>query len=123
MGDHLPGLLDGACQTLLEDDGLEPAGQDVLVFQGKDVVQVGSDGEVTEPAALVQKRVGLDLGLLVSGPEAGLKVPGLLPQVPEDGLGLPDLGLVLEAECADDLDLRLDPLALPRVGRGVVCLA
>ena len=122
VGDHLPGLLDGAGQSLLVDDGLQAPGQDVLVFQGEDVVQVGSDGQVSETAALGEQCVGLDLGLGVTGPEACLEVPGLLPQVPEDGLGLPDLGLVLQAEGADDLDLGFDPLALPGVGGRVVCL-
>ena len=94
-----------------------------LVFEGQDIVEVGSDRKESEPAALVEQRLGLDLSLLVSRSETSLKVPGLLPQVPEDGLGLPDLGLVLQSESANDLEFGLDPLALPRVGRRVVSLA
>ena len=122
VGDHLPCLLDGAGEALLVDDCLETAGQNVLVLQSEDVVQVGVCGEVSEASALGEQGVCLDLGLCVSGPEACLQVPGLLPQVPEDGLCLPNLGLVLESECADNLDLGLDPLSLPGVAGGVVCL-
>ena len=122
VGDHLSGLLDGAGEALLVDDGLETAGQHILVLQGQDIVQVGIGGEVSETSALCEKGVCLDLCLCIPGPEACLQVPGLLPQVPEDCLCLPDLGLVLESECTDDLDLGLDPLTLPGVAGCVVCL-
>ena len=39
----------------------------------------------------------------------------LFPQVPEDGLCLPDLGLVLETVALNENDLCLDSLALPGV--------
>ena len=118
--DELPCLFDGGSEALLEDDGLKTPAEDVLVLEDEDCVEVSAgDGEDTHACALCDEGVCLDLCLCVSGPEACLQGPGLLPEVLQHGCCFPDLGLVLESELAYDLVLCLDPLALPGVGGSV----
>src|SRR3972149_3857069 len=109
------------------DDELPPlpgGGREARLDVGReDVVERRAlQREDPGPSQPAHELLPLPLRLHVARADQRLEDPGALTEVREEGLGPPQLLLVLEAVLLEDLVLRLDALALPRVGGTVVFL-
>src|SRR3990170_951611 len=114
MYDELPRLARREGEAFHERQGLEAPGEHRLHIECEDVVEGCTvEREESEPAEAREELAPLFLRLWVRGSNQGLELPRPLAEPSEDGLGLPQFPLVLQAILLEEFVLRLDPFPLP----------
>lgn len=119
LADQNTRVVKGLGQRLLEDEGLQAAGEKVRNLDSENVIELTLVLiEKPQASAPPQESGTLEdaLGILLV---KGEKLTSVLPHLGEEELHAPHLTLVLEAELADKLHLIVEALLLERTPRGL----